>query len=318
MGGTTKTIALTGSTGFIGQHIIHQARLMGFDIKALCRQPQPEQDGVTWVSGDLHNIDALKELVSGVDAVIHTAGLVKALSWNDFERINVEGSANLAQAILAQNTNDPLHTIHFSSLAAREPHLSHYARSKNLSEQVMQGLLGGSDTPITILRPPAVYGPMDTELFPIIKSIGKGILPIPASKNNRFSMIYATDLANAALCAISQEQAYGQCYELDDGNAQGYKMEELGEIAANIFNRPVRNVIIPAWVLKTIGVMGSATATITRKPTMLSHLKANELSHPNWVASDNRMNDAEFWQAETNLKQGLESAINWYKKERLL
>ena len=244
--------------------------------------------------------------------------MVKALSWNDFERINVEGSANLAQAILAQNTNDPLHTIHFSSLAAREPHLSHYARSKNLSEQVMQGLLGGSDTPITILRPPAVYGPMDTELFPIIKSIGKGILPIPASKNNRFSMIYATDLANAALCAISQEQAYGQCYELDDGNAQGYKMEELGEIAANIFNRPVRNVIIPAWVLKTIGVMGSATATITRKPTMLSHLKANELSHPNWVASDNRMNDAEFWQAETNLKQGLESAINWYKKERLL
>jgi nucleoside-diphosphate-sugar epimerase len=314
-----KTIALTGSTGFIGQHIIQQARLMGFNIKALCRQPQAAQTGVTWVIGDLHNTAALKALVSGVDGIIHTAGLVKALNWDEFERINIEGSANLAKAILNLNTKTKPHTVHFSSLAAREPQLSNYARSKNLSEQVMQALLGvDENTPLTILRPPAVYGPLDKELLPIIKAIKNGFLPILGDKENRFSMIYATDLAIASLKSLWQVEAYGQNYELDDGNIAGYKMEEFGAIASDIFARPLRKILIPNWFLKTIGYIGNVKASITRTPSMLTSLKANELSHPNWVCAHNRLNSTSFWQAETSLRHGLEKSINWYKKERHL
>lgn len=314
-----KTIALTGSTGFIGQHIIHQARLMGFSIKALCRKPQPQIEGVSWVVGDLHDMNALNTLVSDVDCVIHTAGLVKALNWNEFERINIEGTANLAQSILALKKSSPVHMVHFSSLAAREPHLSHYARSKNLSEQVLIRLLGQNEnTPTTILRPPAVYGPSDKELLPIIKSIGKGLLPIPGNKNNRFSMIYATDLADAALQSLSQTAAYGQCFELDDGKADGYTMEELGLVAADIFNKPVRKVTIPPWFLKTVGIFGNISGFITRRPSMLTSLKANELSHPNWVCAHNRLNETKIWQAQTELGAGLKQTINWYKEQSLL
>ena len=314
-----KTIALTGGTGFIGRHIIEVAREKGIIVRALTRRRLPAKAGVNWVLGDMSSTKALAKLIDGADAIIHTAGLTKALSWENFEKTNVGGSANLAQAIVDNRHEKPLHTLLLSSLSAREPQLSDYARSKSLSEQVMQLLLSeGKDTPLTILRPPAVYGPMDQEILPLIKTMKNGRVFIPANRTNRFSMIYAKDLAHAALACLGQKAAFAQCYELDDGAENGYIMEDLSQIAAEIFERPINSTIIPAWALKGFGHLVNLWALIKRQPQMLTRLKVNELLHNDWVAKNNKLNDTKFWQAEVKLDEGLDSTINWYKNQRLL
>ncbi|MDG1438150.1 MAG: NAD(P)H-binding protein, partial [Emcibacteraceae bacterium] len=79
----TKTIALTGATGFVGGHLLHSLVSRGFIVKALTRRPQKNIDNVTWISGDFENCSALKELLKDVDVIINVAGLVKAKNKND-------------------------------------------------------------------------------------------------------------------------------------------------------------------------------------------------------------------------------------------
>ena len=85
------TIAITGGTGFVGQALIDQARAQGVVVQALARKAQPRRNGVDWIAGDLADREALAELVSGVEAVVHVAGLTSARHASEFEAPNVTG-----------------------------------------------------------------------------------------------------------------------------------------------------------------------------------------------------------------------------------
>ena len=72
-------LAITGGTGFVGSHLIDTALAAGHEVKALTRRDQPAREGVQWVRGSLENRDSLRELVTGADAIIHSAGVITAL-----------------------------------------------------------------------------------------------------------------------------------------------------------------------------------------------------------------------------------------------
>ena len=130
--------------------------------------------GVSLVEGDLDDNAALQQLVSGAAAVIHAAGAVRGSSQQDFDHINVTGTAHLLAAITAQA--EPPRLLLLSSLAAREPGLSWYAASKRAGE----ALLGSHpDLDWLVLRPPAVYGPGDREMLPVFEAMARGIAPVP-------------------------------------------------------------------------------------------------------------------------------------------
>ncbi|MCB2044888.1 MAG: NAD(P)-dependent oxidoreductase, partial [Novosphingobium sp.] len=152
------TIALTGGTGFVGQALIDRALGDGLALKALARKPQEPCEGIDWIQGDLADSDALAELVTGAEAVVHVAGVVSAPDAAGFEAGNVAGTLNLIQAAL--NAGVP-RFVFVSSLSAREPGLSDYGASKLRAEK----LLKASTLDWTIVRPPAIYGPRDREMF---------------------------------------------------------------------------------------------------------------------------------------------------------
>ena len=72
------TLAITGGTGFVGGHSIAEAMKRGHRVRALARRPQPARPGLEWVAGSLTDGDALENLVSGADAVLHIAGVTNA------------------------------------------------------------------------------------------------------------------------------------------------------------------------------------------------------------------------------------------------
>ena len=152
------TIAVTGATGFVGQALLDRAEQQGIPVKALTRRSQERRAGVEWVRGDLDAKAALRKLVRGSEAVIHVAGVVNAPDAAGFEAGNVTGTLNVIEACLAEGVR---RLVHVSSLSAREPDLSVYGASKARAEK----LVAASGLDWTLVRPPAIYGPRDTEMF---------------------------------------------------------------------------------------------------------------------------------------------------------
>jgi nucleoside-diphosphate-sugar epimerase len=310
-----KPIAITGGTGFIGRYLVDLAVSRGHSVRALTRRQQPATAGVEWVAGDLEDTAALHRLVSGTSAVFHCAGLVKALRDSDFKAVNTDGSRNLAEAVSAIDGTPP-HLVHLSSLAAREPHLSAYARTKRHGEGVMRDALGS--VPWTILRPPGVYGPGDDEVFALIRAMSRGYLPAVTGSTGRFSMIHVADLAAAMLAVANQEHCFARTIEVRDASVAGYSMADVAAIAATILDRNVRTVPVPAAALHVSAAFQQLRARISGQPAILSHGKVRELRHPDWLIQVNELADEGLWQPVYTLQSGLLETIRWYAEKGFL
>mgnify|MGYP000058923921 CR=1 FL=1 len=330
-----KSVALTGATGFVGKRLIPLLLDAGFNVRALTRRPQTlNHKNLTWVEGDLQNDTALTSLTKNVDAIIHMAGLVKALRRADFISVNDGGTENLIKALKTQakenagskkegrgssavkktdGVQKPFF-IHVSSLAAREPSLSHYAYSKHLSEQTVKDAL--PDGGYCIIRPPAVYGPGDEEFQKVLDPMLKlGLAPKAGFGDSRFSLIYVDDLARALIKAL-KAPPMADIYELDDfGHDQhhhGYNTGQLKNIVTSFSGRSVMTITMPKTLIYLLGYLGSLWAQLTRKPAMLTHKKAAEICHPNWVVNHQSLQsfmDQTSWSPSTTLEKGLAKTL---------
>lgn len=305
-------IALTGATGFIGAIILKQLLADGWQVRALYRPKTarvPAQiPGVQWIAGSLTDEVALHTLVRGTYAVIHCAGVVRGATQMDFDQVNEKGAQLIATVTAAQKL--PPKFLLISSLAAREPHLSHYAGSKWRGEMAVKAV---SETMRwTIIRPPAVYGPGDKELLPLFQGIAKGIAPLPAGGRGKFSMIYGDDLAAAVVAWVKTDAGYGASFELDDGRVGGYEWSDVLSIGSIVLRGglKVRRVSIPLFVLQTVAALNLILSKIFKYAPMLTPGKVNELTHLNWVSNASNFTQIVDWQPAYRLERGLSSIFN--------
>ncbi|SDD53893.1 NAD-dependent epimerase/dehydratase family protein [Kordiimonas lacus] len=310
--GDQKTVALTGATGFLGGHAVDCYLEAGYKVKALTRRHQAARDGVTWVSGDLDDDTALKALCDGTDVLVHIAGLTKALNRDIFFDVNVGGTKRLMEIAAKAGVG---HVVHVSSMAAREPMLSHYGASKRASELV----LTARNWPFTwtIVRPPAIYGPGDKEILKLFKALKYRLLPAPGSRHNRFAMIHGRDMASA-LVALSDGKNKSAVLELDDGKSGGYTLADVAEALGGKHDKPPFILPIPFPILGLIGFINGLIATIIRRPVMLTMSTARYLCHKDWTVRNARRPHLTNWAPQYDLKAGLKSTIDWYRKNGLL
>ena len=296
----------------MGKHMLEALLSTGYKVKSLTRSPQVERDGIEWIEGSLSSESSLKKLCEGADILLHIAGLVKAINRDAFFDVNVTGSKNLFNIAAQAGIK---HVVHVSSLAAREPRLSHYGASKAGSEL----LLTARKWPFTwtIVRPPAIYGPGDKEILKLLKVTKFGILPAPGNVNNRFSMIHVQDLARAItqLCDGSKSASI---LEIDDRKTGGYQLRDLAKALSLEGNKGPRILSIPFWLLGTIGMINGMIAHMINKPAMLTLSTARYLCHPDWTVREPRRPNLPNWSPQFDLKAGLSDTMNWYKKNELL
>lgn len=303
------TLAITGGTGFVGGHSIARALARGHAVRALARRPQPPRDGLVWVPGSLTDEAALDTLVSGADAVLHIAGVTNAACRAGFEEGNVLGTAFVRRAAGSR----PL--VHVSSLSAREPGLSTYGWSKRAGEGVAIGAQG----PVTVVRPPAVYGPGDREFLELMKIARSGYVPFPA--NSIAAMIYGPDLA-AALVALAEDaagpaRAAGQVFEIDDG-VPGYSPAEVASAMAGALGRPVRPFEVSPRLLSLAASADTGLARLRGTLPRLSHDRARYMSHPDWSANSAPLRALGLWAPEIRLAEGMAKTAAAYRAEGLL
>ncbi len=302
------TVALTGASGFVGAAIARCLARRGWRLRLLVRPGSearlPRLTGAQSVTGSLSDANALKHLLDGAQAVVHCAGAVRGATRADFDRVNVTGLATLLDAVAASG---PLRVLHVSSLAARHAQLSHYAASKCAGEQLLAESLPAPQR--LVLRPPALYGPGDRELRPLLDRMAHGIALVPARLDARFSLLHVDDLAGAVACLLSGTAGWGQTHEPDDGHPGGYDWQALIAAVARLRQRRIRSLVIPGPLLSVVGACNEAAARMTGSAPMLSRGKARELRWPDWISAGNASLATTGWRPVIDLDQGLRNTL---------
>ncbi|MBW2708473.1 MAG: NAD-dependent epimerase/dehydratase family protein [Deltaproteobacteria bacterium] len=303
-----RSIAITGATGFVGRVVLKRLTSMGCHVRALIRpasmHKRPTQV-VEWVTGDLEDMESLRRLVAGVDGVVHCAGVVRGAGLMDFERINVAGVARLVLAAREQPFKPRFFLI--SSLAAREPHLSHYAASKRNGEKALT--LNAGRMPWVIFRPPAVYGPGDREMLPLFRWMCRGIAPIIGSAEMRISLLYVEDLAEAIVCCVKWNTGVGRSYEMHDGHTGGYSWEDIIDAIARMNGRTIFRIKVPVPLVRLAATLNVAAARMCDRAPMLTPGKVRELTHPNWVGDHTALTHDTGWVPKISLHEGLRKTL---------
>jgi len=309
---------VTGGTGFIGAHLLEKFSALGVRVRALVRRKTALPAGTEPSHGDLLTGKGLSEALRDVDVIVHLAGVTKALRPDDYYAGNAQASRNLASAAAGRD----IQFIHISSLAAvgpstdgvplredAEPHpLVHYGRSKLEAERAVRELIPGA----VIVRPPVVYGPRDTDVFQLLKSISRGIVLEIAGGERFFSAIYVKDLVTGILAAIQSPRAAGRDYFL--AHPRPLSWADLSSAAAGIMHRTPRVLRIPVPLAKAVGASAELVARFTGKPSIISRDKIAEAQCRYWICDTSRASSELGFTASTSIDSGLAETLAWYRE----
>ena len=305
-------VALTGGTGFIGRRLAPMLAADGWRVRLLLRRdpvlPEWRALDPQIVAGDLRDAAALRQLVDGVDAVVHVAGLIKSARQAHYDAVNHHASRSLAEAM--RELAPQARLLHLSTIAAREPALSGYAASKRAGEEAVRGLLGER---VTVLRPPAVYGPGDPESLVFFQLASRPVVPLLGTPAARAAMIHVDDLC-ALMVALLRQPSRGAVLTAADAQPQGYSWRQVfGTAARAVGNSRARLVHAPAPLLRALA-LGGDVARLFGVANMLTSQKLRELRHADWAVSPQEHAQPEGWSPRYDLAEGFAGAVAWYRR----
>jgi len=318
---------VTGANGFIGSHLAEELVAGGYQVRCLVRK----NSDVRWllglgaqiIRGSYEDEDSLAAAVLGVDFVYHLAGAVKARRPAEFYRANTEATARLAR--IALKAAPGLKRFLFSSSQAAvgpsdcldKPKceidecrpVSDYGRSKLLAEK---GLAELSDRlALTVIRPPSVYGPRDTEIFMYFQWINRGLALLPGIGKRYAHLIYVKDLVRGMVLAAESDKTIGKTYFLAEG--RGYSWQEISDLMALSLGRRPLKVHVPLAFARFSAVLSEAGALVSGKPTQFSRQKVAEMAQRYWTISAKAARDDFGFECRYDLSRGLEETAKWYK-----
>ena len=206
-------ILVTGGTGFVGAHVVHELRGRDLPVRCLVRDPRRgaklEAWGCELTEGDLADPASLRAAVAGVDTVVHLVAIRQGRR-EQFQRIMVEGTRDLLAAAKDAGVR---RFVHMSALGTTETtkDLVPYYGAKWENEQQVQR----SGIPYVIFRPSFVFGP-DGGILPTFAKLARltPVTPIIGSGRQRIQPIWAEDLAKYFADAVVRDDVVSRIFEL--------------------------------------------------------------------------------------------------------
>ena len=195
-------------------------------------------------------------------------------------------------------------------VAAARP-VTAYGRSKRAAEVVLEQFT--ADFPVSVLRPPAIYGPRDREVFAFFKAVRWGVVPLTADQHSRVSMVHAADCAAACVAALSASTPGLWTGYVEDGDT--HTVRELFEIIAAAMGRRVRIwAHIPAPLLWVAALGAEGWARAMSRDVMLTRDKTHELTAPHWVCDSSDTRRVLGWAPRFPFAEGARDAVQWYRE----
>jgi dihydroflavonol-4-reductase len=315
----SRTVAVTGATGFIGRHVTADLLARGFTVRAIVRPGSTHEApvGADVVRGPLEAA-TLQEAFAGADAVVHLAGVVSALQAGVYRAVNVDGTQAVARAAAAAGAR----LVHVSSLAAAgsasaaSPRaeddapspLTPYGRSKLDGERVV---MASSGLRWIILRPGVVYGPGDRALLPLFKLAERGVLPLVGRANAAYTFVHVNDVVRAIAAAIDAP-VDGEI--LFVGHPHPVTAREILEAIRRAVGRPATIVPVPQAITRLAAAGCDLVARVVGRQLPLNHWRYVELSTEGFVCRVDRLRDRLGVVAALDLREGLAQTADRYRR----
>lgn len=321
-----KKVLVTGANGFIGSHLTEALLKKGYKVKCLVRKTSD----LRWLSdldvelffGSLFDKSFLEEVVSEVDFIFHVAALTKAKSKNEFHMVNYEGTKNLIETCYEKNPHIKRFLYistqsvvgpskDFSSVDEKSPFnpISEYGKSKLLAE--VEVLKYKGKLPITIIRPPAVYGPRDKDIYLFFKFINKGLKPLFGKKESYISLIYVKDLVEGIILSAESEKGIGQIYFLADDRP--YSLRETEKVIQDALKVKAIYLRIPVFIFMIVAFFSELLGKLKGKTSALNSEKAKELCQKYWLCSSSKAKDELGFFPKYTFEKGVKESVEWYK-----
>jgi nucleoside-diphosphate-sugar epimerase len=319
-------ILLTGATGFIGRNLAVKLSKMGYNVRCLVRDLNraawmKSYSGLEPVKGALQHPESILPHLSDIKIILHLAGVTRARNRDEYFRINAEGAGALFESVLSVGRSVKK-ILYVSSLAVAGPHTSkyparengevspitHYGESKLRGEQLLQEKC--KDIPWTIIRPPAVYGPFDKQIFVYFKMAKSGIVPIMGNGKMELSLAHVDDVTDAIILAAFTGKSDGEIFHLSDG--QVHSWEEIAQLLIKIKGGG-KVIRVPSVFGKIAGVFGDCIAYLSGKPQIINSQKVKEALQAGWVCNIDKIIENLSFQPRVQLQAGFESTYNWYR-----
>lgn len=328
---------VTGANGFIGSHVVDELLACGHAVRCLVRHTSDLRwlagHSVEYVYGDVCDAEALTRAVEGVDRVVHAAGITKVLSPVELHRVNVEGTRRVVE-VAAARPGSPPHVVHISSIAAAGPSrdgvplhegsaggpVSRYGVSKAAAETEVRAF--ADRVPVTIVRPPIVYGPRDRGLLPLFRMAARGIVVQGGFARRLFSIVHARDLARGVAAAaergrtlVSGHASEGVYYLADE---RPYSWADLARAVGDALERQVRVLRLPDGLAYAAALMGEVVARARGRPLIINLDKVREGTAGHWVCQSLAAREQLSFSPEYGLARGFEDTVRWYRNHAWL
>ncbi|MEK7727944.1 MAG: NAD-dependent epimerase/dehydratase family protein [candidate division KSB1 bacterium] len=322
---------VTGGTGFIGSLLVEQLVQNDWEVHCLVRKSSSlkwlQKLPVQLVHGDLFAEETLAATLAQATHVFHLAGVTKGLTAAEYFRSNGEATRALLQACAHHGTQIE-RFVYVSSIAAagpsRDRHLvreeetphpvSIYGRSKVEGERACAEYAG--KLPITIARPPIVYGPRDRDVYEYFKQVQLGVRLRPGRQKRVYSLIHVQDLVAGLITLAQHPRAAGETFFLT--NPAPVEWPELGLAIARAMQKKTIQITVPVFVTTIIAALSELVAQLLRKPALLNFDKVREMRETHWIFSGEKARTQLGFVPALSLEEGLRQTVAWYRENEWL
>ena len=330
-----KKLLITGASGFIGGFIVEEALKSGYEVYVSLRKTSSRKylsdPRINVIELNLNDGDSLdlqiKELKSekgNFDYVIHNAGITKAKKNQDYFDVNAGITKRLVDSLI-NNQFVSEKFLFVSSLAAagpgsedsdeqiaidQEPRpVTSYGKSKLEAERYLQST---SDFPYLILRPTAVFGPRDTELYTLFSLIAKNFEFYIGTDKQRLSFIYVKDLVKMLLGALESKEV-GKTYFISDG--ESYLIRDFVDMIKTSMAKKTLKVKVPVFIVSAVAFILEKSLGVFGQIPALNSEKMAELTSQNWTCDMTPFFKDISLRPKYDLPSAVAETVEWYKKE---
>jgi len=322
---------VTGATGFVGSHLVDYLLDKGHEVRCIVRK----SSDLKWLNGKsvkiynsgLADKESLEKILKDVHFIFHVAGVVKSKNKDGYFKGNVEPTRNILDVCLKVNPNIRRIMI-VSSLTAcgpskigvpndestKENPITTYGESKFMQEQLAKSYF--DKLPITIVRPPAVYGPRDTEIYLVFKTFQKGLMTLVGFNKKELSLVHVSDLVHGIYLAASNQESKSKIYFISSDEITNW--EFVNDVLEKVFRKKALKIKIPHVIIYVIAAVAQFLSIFSKKPATFNLEKARDFVQEAWTCDITKAKSELGFQPVMSTEEGLKQTISWYKSEKWL
>lgn len=320
---------VTGANGFLGSHLVDRLIEEGHDVHVLVRKTSSLQwlmgKKLQYHYGDVAGeLKGLREGLNGTDLLFHVAGIIRARKARTYYEVNAQGTVNVLETCLKVSPKIK-RVVVVTSLAAHGPchnddpadekdecrPITDYGKSKRDAELIT--LKYADRLPVTIVRPPAIYGPRDDQVLRFFQMVRYGVSLLPGWGRRILNLAYVQDVVTGLLLAATSPKAIGEIFFI--GEDRNYSWEEATDAVARAVGRRPFKIHVPGPLVYSIAGLAEGTGRLTGRIPPVNIDYARNFMQRNWALDTSKAKRLLGYRSDYSLEKGAKETASWYEDE---